>query len=269
LWMQSRTGCRHPVSPLYATAISKMTIVRLLQSLPVDLAGAMPMAMQPAVAHDSHDLRVTAERRARAVLSYHSTARARRMFQRIYWRAYRIEPSGSPPEAIVVAVDVIWARISMLLRACAPGSERQQGQYGHVVVSRIAEAKREPLRWRGFRRYERARPFDNRLLQKSARATVAAFHHEVMTEADARNQNRARFLCKPVDQVSMWRAARSQDGRDWSGISAIPSCGIRTKYRQEGGHTRRRRIIRQHSIDCRYSWRCRRRLNAFEGAAEN
>jgi NAD(P)H-hydrate epimerase len=179
------TGFRPPVSPLYAAAISKMN-ASSAAVVAVDIpSGADADAMQLAAAHDSHDaVRDNARARARADAVVTFTApRPAHVFADLTGGPIAIAPIGSPPEVIVSQLELHLGTASDFASLLAPRArEGNKGSYGHVVVIGGSLGKAGAAAMAGFSALRAGAGLSTIATTKSALATVAAFHPEVMTE---------------------------------------------------------------------------------------
>lgn len=174
------TGFRPPVGPLYGAAIGKMNAASA-PIIAVDIASGVDAdTMQPAGASGVAEGMVRA--RADAVVTF-TAPRPAHVFSNLTEGPTVIAPIGSPPEAIVsqlglhlsTALDFAW-----LLTPRA--REGNKGSYGHVVVIGGSLGKAGAAAMAGFAALRAGAGLSTIATTKSALATVAAFHPEVMTE---------------------------------------------------------------------------------------
>ncbi len=168
------TGFRPPVSPLYAAAISRMnaspaTIVA------VDIpSGADADAMKPAGS--------SGQARANAVVTF-TAPRPAHVFAALTSGPTVVAPIGSPPEAIVSQLGLHLSTPFDFARLLAPRErEGNKGSYGHVLVIGGSLGKAGASAMAGFSALRAGAGLSTIATAKSALATVAGFHPELMTE---------------------------------------------------------------------------------------
>ena len=170
------TGFRPPVSPLYAAAIAKMKMNAASPVIAVDIpSGADADAMQPA-------LGPTGRARADAIVTF-TAPRPAHVFAELTDGPTVIAPIGSPPEAIVSQLGLHLSTPSDFAAMLAPRAlEANKGSYGHVLVIGGSRGKAGAAAMAGFSALRAGAGLSTVATPKSALATVAAFHPEVMTE---------------------------------------------------------------------------------------
>ena len=168
------TGFRPPVSPLYAAAIGKMNGA-FAPVVAVDIpSGADADVMQK----QSETVMV----RAKAVVTFTAPRRAH-VFAGLTGGPTVIAPIGSPPEAIDSQLALHLSTASDFASLLAPRSrEGNKGSYGHVLVIGGSLGKAGAAAMAGFSALRAGAGLSTIATTKSALATVAAFHPEVMTE---------------------------------------------------------------------------------------
>jgi NAD(P)H-hydrate epimerase len=171
------TGFRPPVSPLYAAAIGKMNSASA-PIVAVDIpSGADADAMQSNGAGD--------RARADAIVTF-TAPRPAHVFAALIKKAGGptvIAPIGSPPEAIVSQLGLYLSTPPDFASLLAPRErEGNKGSYGHVLVVGGSVGKTGAAAMAGFSALRAGAGLSTIATPKSALATVAAFHPELMTE---------------------------------------------------------------------------------------
>lgn len=171
------TGFRPPVSPLYAAAIGKLNSATA-PIVAVDIpSGADADAMQPSGTGDRG--------RADAIVTF-TAPRPAHVFAALIKKAGGptvIAPIGSPPEAIVSQLGLHLSTPSDFAPLLAPRErEGNKGSYGHVLVIGGSVGKTGAAAMAGFSALRAGAGLSTIATPKSALATVAAFHPELMTE---------------------------------------------------------------------------------------
>ncbi len=171
------TGFRPPVSPLYAAAIGMMNSATA-PIVAVDIpSGADADAMQPSGAGDRG--------RADAIVTF-TAPRPAHVFAALIKKAGGptvIAPIGSPPEAIISQLGLHLSTPSDFGPLLAPRErEGNKGSYGHVLVIGGSVGKTGAAAMAGFSALRAGAGLSTIATPKSALATVAAFHPELMTE---------------------------------------------------------------------------------------
>ena len=172
------TGFRPPVSGLYAAAISKMN-ASAAPIMAVDIpSGADADALQPASASDS-----TARARADAVVTF-TAPRPAHIFAALTSGPTVIAAIGSPAKAIVSQTGLHLSTPLDFASLLAPRArEGNKGSYGHVLVIGGSLGKAGAAAMAGFAALRAGAGLSTIATPKSALATVASYHPEVMTEA--------------------------------------------------------------------------------------
>jgi hydroxyethylthiazole kinase-like uncharacterized protein yjeF len=171
------TGFRPPVSPLYAAAIGKMNSASA-PIVAVDIpSGADADAMQSNGAGD--------RARADAIVTF-TAPRPAHVFAALIKKAGGptvIAPIGSPPEAIVSQLGLYLSTPPDFAPLLAPRErEGNKGSYGHVLVIGGSVGKTGAAAMAGFSALRAGAGLSTIATPKSALATVATFHPELMTE---------------------------------------------------------------------------------------
>ncbi len=176
------TGFRPPVSSLYAAAIRKMNAASA-PIVAVDIpSGADADAMRPASATDS-PAGVLNEARADAIVTF-TAPRPAHVFAELTSGATVIAPIGSPPEAIVSQLGLHLSTPFDFAPLLAPRArDANKGSYGHVLVIGGSLGKAGAAAMAGFSALRAGAGLSTVATPKSALATVAGFHPEVMTES--------------------------------------------------------------------------------------
>jgi NAD(P)H-hydrate epimerase len=171
------TGFRPPVSPLYAAAIGMMNSATA-PIVAVDIpSGADADAMQPNGVGDRG--------RADAIVTF-TAPRPAHVFAALIKKVGGptvIAPIGSPPEAIISQLGLHLSTPSDFAPLLAPRErEGNKGSYGHVLVIGGSVGKTGAAAMAGFSALRAGAGLSTIATPKSALATVAAFHPELMTE---------------------------------------------------------------------------------------
>ncbi len=173
------TGFRPPVSPLYAAAIGKMNAASA-SIVAVDIpSGADADAMR--AAEDRGD-----QARADAVVTF-TAPRPAHVFAELISSGCGgpsiIAPIGSPPEAVVSQLGLHLSTPPDFAPLLAPRvRDANKGSYGHVLVIGGSRGKAGSVAMAGFSALRAGAGLSTVATPKSALATVASFHPEVMTE---------------------------------------------------------------------------------------
>lgn len=169
------TGFRPPVSPLYAAAIAKMNA----GSAPI-VAVDIPSGADADAMHSQAG--ASDEARADAVVTF-TAPRPAHVFAALTTGPTVIAPIGSPPEAIVSALGLYLSTPPDFALQLAPRArDANKGSYGHVLVIGGSLGKTGAAAMAGFSALRAGAGLSTVATPKSALATVAAFHPEVMTE---------------------------------------------------------------------------------------
>ena len=179
------TGFRPPVSPLYASAIGKMNAASA-PIVAVDIpSGADADATRSPRATDSRNGvgdEVREEARADAIVTF-TAPRPAHVFAGLTRGSSVIAPIGSPPEAIVSQLGLHLSTPPDFAPLLAPRArEGNKGSYGHVLVIGGSLGKAGAAAMAGFAALRSGAGLSTVATPKSALATVAAFHPELMTE---------------------------------------------------------------------------------------
>jgi ADP-dependent NAD(P)H-hydrate dehydratase / NAD(P)H-hydrate epimerase len=168
------TGFRPPVSPLYAAAISRMN-ASPAPIIAVDIpSGADADAMQPTGS--------SGQARANAVVTF-TAPRPAHVFAALTSGPTVVAPIGSPPEAIVSQLGLQLSIPFDFAQLLAPRErEGNKGSYGHVLVIGGSLGKTGAAAMSGFSALRAGAGLSTIATAKSALATVAGFHPELMTE---------------------------------------------------------------------------------------
>jgi NAD(P)H-hydrate epimerase len=172
------TGFRPPVSPLYAAAIGKMN-ASAAPVVAVDIPSAADAdSMRPvAVGASPHEVA-----RADAVVTF-TAPRPAHVFASLTSGPTVIAPIGSPQEAIVSQLGLNLSAPSDFARLLeARARESNKGSYGHVLVIGGSLGKAGAAAMAGFAALRAGAGLSTVATAKSALATVASFHPELMTE---------------------------------------------------------------------------------------
>ncbi|HMB82610.1 MAG TPA: NAD(P)H-hydrate dehydratase [Terriglobales bacterium] len=178
------TGFRPPVSPLYAAAIGKMNVASA-PIVAVDIpSGADADAMRsPSATHSRAG--AGDEARADAIVTF-TAPRPAHVFAALIGRPSGptvIAPIGSPPEAIVSQLGLHLSTPLDFAPLLVPRArDANKGSYGHVLVIGGSLGKAGAAAMAGFAALRAGAGLSTVATPKSALATVAAFHPEVMTE---------------------------------------------------------------------------------------
>jgi hydroxyethylthiazole kinase-like uncharacterized protein yjeF len=178
------TGFRPPVSPLYAAAIGKMN-AGAAPIVAVDIpSGADADAMQVRGAAGAAGATGLEGDRARADAVVTFTApRPAHVFAQLTSGPTVIAPIGSPAEAITSQLGLHLSTDSDFAALLAPRArEGNKGSYGHVLVIGGSLGKAGAAAMAGFAALRAGAGLSTIATAKSAVATVAAYHPEVMTE---------------------------------------------------------------------------------------
>ena len=175
------TGFRPPVSPLYAAAIRKMNAAAA-PIVAVDIpSGADADAMRPASSIDS-PAGVLNEARADAIVTF-TAPRPAHVFAALTSGPTVIAPIGSPPGAIVSQLGLDLSTPLDFAPLLAPRArDANKGSYGHVLVIGGSLGKAGAAAMAGFSALRAGAGLSTVATPKSALATVAGFHPELMTE---------------------------------------------------------------------------------------
>ena len=168
------SGFRPPVSGLYAEAIA-----RINSSIAPVIAVDIPSGMDADVMGDQ----TGSVARADAIVTF-TAPRPAHVFGNLTSGPIVAAPIGSPDEAIRSALDlnVITAKDVALLLAPRP-RDSNKGMYGHVLVIGGSLGKAGAAAMAGFSALRAGAGLVSVATAKSALATVAGFHPELMTEA--------------------------------------------------------------------------------------
>jgi ADP-dependent NAD(P)H-hydrate dehydratase / NAD(P)H-hydrate epimerase len=175
------TGFRPPISPLYAAAIGKMN-ASSASILAVDIpSGADADATHPTT-------NATDQARADAVVTF-TAPRPAHVFAALTSGPTIIAPIGSPPEAIVSQLGLHLSTPTDFASLLAPRArDANKGSYGHVLVIGGSRGKAGSVAMAGFSALRAGAGLSTVATPKSALATVASFHPEVMTESLAETE---------------------------------------------------------------------------------
>jgi ADP-dependent NAD(P)H-hydrate dehydratase / NAD(P)H-hydrate epimerase len=182
------TGFRPPVSPLYAAAIGKMNRASA-PIVAVDIpSGVDADAMRPQSATGSRD-GVHAVARADAIVTF-TAPRPAHVFAALTSGPTVIAPIGSPPEAICSELGLHLSTPSDFASLLVPRArDANKGSYGHVLVIGGSLGKAGAAAMAGFSALRAGAGLSTVATPKSALATVAAFHPELMTEPLAETEH--------------------------------------------------------------------------------
>jgi hydroxyethylthiazole kinase-like uncharacterized protein yjeF len=180
------TGFRPPVTPLYAAAIGKMNAASA-PIIAVDIpSGADADAMRPQNVAGSRD---GIQARADAIVTF-TAPRPAHVFAGLTSERTVIAPIGSPPEAIVSQLGLSLSTPSDFALLLAPRArDANKGSYGHVLVIGGSLGKAGAAAMAGFSALRAGAGLSTVATPKSALATVAAFHPELMTEPLAETEH--------------------------------------------------------------------------------
>ncbi|MFZ0799389.1 MAG: NAD(P)H-hydrate dehydratase [Terriglobales bacterium] len=175
------TGFRPPVGPLYAAAIGKMN-ASSVPIVAVDIpSGADADAMRPQTTTGSRE-GVHTEARADAIVTF-TAPRPAHVFAGLTRGPTVIAPIGSPPEAIVSELGLHLSTPCDFASLLVPRArDANKGSYGHVLVIGGSLGKAGAAAMAGFSALRSGAGLATVATPKSALATVAGFHPEVMTE---------------------------------------------------------------------------------------
>jgi ADP-dependent NAD(P)H-hydrate dehydratase / NAD(P)H-hydrate epimerase len=167
------TGFKPPVSGLYADAIAIMNA----SSVPVVAVDIPSGADSDAMGPQSGTLA-----RADAIVTF-TAPRPAHVFSLSTEGSTTVAPIGSPEEAIVSSLNlnVITAPDLLALVASRP-AESNKGSYGHVLVIGGSLGKAGSVAMAGIAALRTGVGLSTVATPKSALATVAGFHPELMTE---------------------------------------------------------------------------------------
>jgi hydroxyethylthiazole kinase-like uncharacterized protein yjeF len=189
------TGFRPPVNPLYAAAIEKMN-AGSVPIVAVDIpSGADADAIRPGGAansrsvadRDTHNV-ATHQARADAVVTF-TAPRPAHVFAELTNGPVVIAPIGSPPEAIVSTLGLHLSTPADFAAVLATRAvEGNKGSYGHVLVIGGSVGKAGAAAMAGFAALRAGAGLSTVATPRSALATVASFHPELMTEALAETE---------------------------------------------------------------------------------
>ena len=166
------TGFKPPVSGLYAEAIALMNASQV-PVVAVDIpSGADAMSPQQGIMA-----------RADSIVTF-TAPRPAHVFSGLTLGATHVAEIGSPQEAIVssLQLNVITARDIAPLVGPRP-ADSNKGKYGHVLVVGGSVGKAGSVAMAGMSALRTGAGLSTVATPKSALATVAGFHPEVMTEA--------------------------------------------------------------------------------------
>ena len=182
------TGFRPPVSPLYAAAIGKMNLASA-PIVAVDIpSGADADAMRPQSATGSSD-GVHAVARADAIVTF-TAPRPAHVFAALTSGPTVISPIGSAPEAICSELGLHLSTPLDFASLLVPRArDANKGSYGHVLVIGGSLGKAGAAAMAGFSALRAGAGLSTVATPKSALATVAAFHPELMTEPLAETEH--------------------------------------------------------------------------------
>ncbi len=174
------TGFRPPVSPLYAAAIAKMN-ASAAPIVAVDVpSGADADAMRPAGAGGSGS-GGRDPARADAIVTF-TAPRPAHVFAELTRGSTVIAPIGSPAEAIASQLGLHLSTPSDFAALLARRErEGNKGSYGHVLVIGGSLGKAGAAAMAGFAALRAGAGLSTIATPRSALATVAAYHPEVMT----------------------------------------------------------------------------------------
>ena len=166
------TGFRPPVSELYAVAIQKMN------------AGSAPLLavdIPSGTDADATRAQTGAIARADAVVTF-TSPRPAHVFTELTSGPTVIAPIGSPAEAIQSKLGLELSTPSDFSALVAPRArEANKGSYGHVLVVGGSVGKAGAAAMAGFAALRAGAGLSTVATAKSALATVAGFHPELMT----------------------------------------------------------------------------------------
>jgi ADP-dependent NAD(P)H-hydrate dehydratase / NAD(P)H-hydrate epimerase len=167
------TGFRPPVSPMYAAAIRKMN-ASAAPVVAVDIpSGANADAIEPQSGTIA---------RADAIATF-TALRPAHVFSELTSGPTVIAPIGSPPEAITSNLRLHLSTPADFAPLLAPRArDANKGSYGHVLVIGGSVGKAGAAAMAGFSALRAGAGLATVATPKSALATVAGFHPEVMTE---------------------------------------------------------------------------------------
>ena len=167
------TGFKPPVSGLYADAIALMN-ASAMPVVAVDIpSGADADAMIPQTGSIA---------RANAVVTF-TAARPAHVFSSLTDGVTCVADIGSPREAVVSSLNLNVITAQDIAAAVAPRkAESNKGNYGHVLVVGGAVGKAGSVAMAGMSALRSGAGLSTVATAKSALATVAGFHPELMTE---------------------------------------------------------------------------------------
>ncbi len=169
------TGCRPPVSPLYAATIDKMNAA----SAPI-VAVDIPSGADADAMHSVTGL--TDQARADAIVTF-TAPRPAHIFAGLTSGPTVIAPIGSPPEAIISQLGLHLGTPLDFAPLLAPRErEGNKGSYGHVLVIGGSLGKAGAAAMAGFSALRAGAGLSTVATPKSVLAAIASFHPEVMTE---------------------------------------------------------------------------------------
>jgi ADP-dependent NAD(P)H-hydrate dehydratase / NAD(P)H-hydrate epimerase len=171
------TGFRPPVRPLYAAAIARMKMNAAPAAIvAVDIpSGADADAMRPRDGAGD-------QARADAIVTF-TAPRPAHVFSELTAGPTVIAAIGSPPEAIVSRLGLELSTPLGFAPLLAPRArDANKGSYGHVLVIGGSLGKAGAAAMAGFAALRAGAGLATVATPKSALATVAAFHPELMTE---------------------------------------------------------------------------------------
>lgn len=171
------TGFRPPVSPLYAAAIDKMNAVSA-----AIVAVDIPSGADADVDVTQPRAGLAGQARAGAIVTF-TAPRPAHVFAGLTSGPTVIGPIGSPPEAIISQLGLNLSTPFDFARLLGPRArDANKGSYGHVLVIGGSLGKAGAAAMAGFSALRAGAGLSTVATPKSALATVAAFHPELMTE---------------------------------------------------------------------------------------
>lgn len=181
------TGFRPPVSDFYAAAIAKMNVsaaaivaVDIPSGADADAMQALEDAGEGALDSRSGQLRA-AQTRANAVVTF-TAPRPAHVFGMLTKGPTVIAPIGSPSLAITSQLALNLSTPADFAALLAPRElEANKGSYGHVLVIGGSLGKAGAAAMAGFSALRAGAGLSTVATAKSALATVAGFHPELMT----------------------------------------------------------------------------------------
>jgi ADP-dependent NAD(P)H-hydrate dehydratase / NAD(P)H-hydrate epimerase len=171
------TGFRPPVSPLYAAAIDKMNAVSA-----AIVAVDIPSGADADVDVTQPRAGLAGQARAGAIVTF-TAPRPAHVFAGLTSGPTVIGPIGSPPEAIISQLGLNLSTPFDFAPLLGPRArDANKGSYGHVLVIGGSLGKAGAAAMAGFSALRAGAGLSTVATPKSALATVAAFHPELMTE---------------------------------------------------------------------------------------